>query len=111
MTPCQPTEEVMNTLTKEMENMIIEHQLRNEGPIKSLWDVAVRRRKGVEVRLEEILKDDSQTILGQEGGLKHVEAKVGTRVKGDEDGLLDISTETVKICDEGKSPYDSFAHR
>jgi len=33
----------IQTLTKEMENMIIENKLRKEAPLRSLWEAAVRR--------------------------------------------------------------------
>ena len=87
MNPCQPSEEVLETLTREMENMIIEHQLRSEGPIRSIWDAAIKRRKGVEKRLEDILKDDAQE---GHGGVQGISER-GTRMSSkSEAGDLDL---------------------
>ncbi|KLO11096.1 hypothetical protein SCHPADRAFT_942352 [Schizopora paradoxa] len=43
ITPCQPTDVDMDELSREMENMIVEHQLRLEAPIRPVWDAAVQR--------------------------------------------------------------------
>jgi hypothetical protein len=39
----EPAEAVMETLTHEMENMIIENKLRKEVPLRSTWDAAISR--------------------------------------------------------------------
>lgn len=88
MSPCQPSEEVVDTLTKEMENMIVEHQLRNEGPIRSLWDTAIKRRKGVEERLEKILTSDE---IQAEGSGSVLRAKDGMSDNG-----MDLSSDTIR---------------
>ncbi|KAK7057706.1 J domain-containing protein [Favolaschia claudopus] len=44
MLPVQPSEEIMDTLTVEMEKMIIEGQVKQEGgPFKSVWNAAVEK--------------------------------------------------------------------
>lgn len=41
--PSQTSEVVMDTLTQEMENIIIENQLRKEAPLRSVWEAAIAR--------------------------------------------------------------------
>lgn len=43
ITPCQPSDVDIDELSREMENMIVEHQLRLESPIRPVWDAAVQR--------------------------------------------------------------------
>jgi len=43
ITPCQPSDADIDELSREMENMIVEHQLRLESPIRPVWDAAVQR--------------------------------------------------------------------
>src|ERR1700728_2096876 len=48
-TPIQPgSGPTIQTLTNEMENMIIENKLRKEAPLRSFWEAAVRRGWGRE---------------------------------------------------------------
>jgi len=41
----EPAEVVMDTLTHEMQNMIIENKLRKEVPLRSTWEAAIARGK------------------------------------------------------------------
>lgn len=50
MKPCEPSDKVIEELTNEMENMILEHQLRVEGPIRPLWETAVQRSRNLGIQ-------------------------------------------------------------
>jgi len=39
----EPSPSVMDTFTREMQNMIIENKLRKEAPLRSFWEAAVER--------------------------------------------------------------------
>lgn len=43
----QPDEAVMDALTNEMQNMIIENKLKKEAPLKTAWEGAVMRGERV----------------------------------------------------------------
>jgi hypothetical protein len=42
----RPSDQIMDLLTSEMENMVIESRLKQEkGPVRSAWDAAVTKGK------------------------------------------------------------------
>ena len=43
VSPAQPSDADMEILTREMENMVVEQQMRNEAPIQALWTAAVEQ--------------------------------------------------------------------
>lgn len=53
ITPCQPSDVDMDELSREMENMIVEHQLRLEAPIRPVWDTAVQRGRETFVAMQQ----------------------------------------------------------
>jgi len=68
----RPSDQVMDLLTSEMENMMIENSLKQDkGPMRSAWNAAVTkgnlrekwRKKGVQAFLPPILAEDGESRL------------------------------------------------
>jgi len=53
ITPCQPSDVDIDELSREMENMIVEHQLRLETSIRPVWDAAVQRGREALVAMQQ----------------------------------------------------------
>ena len=62
--PCEPTDAVMEALTKEMENMIVEHQLRTDTPLRTLWDTVVARQRDSATKVSSRLQSPSPSDNG-----------------------------------------------
>ncbi|EJD08099.1 DnaJ-domain-containing protein [Fomitiporia mediterranea MF3/22] len=43
--PCEPPPEVLNELSKEMEDILVEQFVHSEPPLRALWDEAVRKSR------------------------------------------------------------------
>lgn len=63
----EPNPQVMQTLSGEMENMIVESKLKKEAPLRSAWDAAVARALTTEAESEREVEVEREP--GEEGSL------------------------------------------
>lgn len=73
--PCQPTNTVLDSLSREMENMIVEHQLRSDTPLRTLWDTIVGRKRDLAANVSAQLKLTTPSDIDADGeGRSTIEA-------------------------------------
>ncbi|KAI5123794.1 hypothetical protein M0805_009089 [Coniferiporia weirii] len=66
VTPCNPPPDVLAALVHEMEDMLVEQQVRNELPLRALWDAAVQKEQTNEKGGHDPVASNDEEILSPE---------------------------------------------
>ncbi|TDL23093.1 hypothetical protein BD410DRAFT_859597 [Rickenella mellea] len=75
---CSPSPEVRELLKREMEDLIVANQLREEGPLRSRWEAAVARGKAIWNASRKGSNSPNVKDTGEERGDRPLDAELDT---------------------------------